>query len=323
MAPDATKPDSHRSASQQTADAVMMVRPAAFGYNAETAQTNSFQKSEGPADAARRAVSEFDGCVQALRSEGIAVCVVEDTADPVKPDAVFPNNWISFHADGTVVLYPMQAVSRRLERRREVIDTVAAELGYRVSRIVDLTHHEAAGRFLEGTGSLVLDHVHRIAYACISPRTAPEVVQQWASELQYAPVLFEARDRAGAALYHTNVMLCLGTDFALVASASLPVGDRRRVRDSLLTGGREVIEIGHEELDGFAGNMLELATWDEALGDCRVLVMSATARRALQPESYARLAAATDTVLCVPVPTIETLGGGSVRCMMAEVFRGT
>jgi hypothetical protein len=311
-----------RAASQQCASAVLMIRPAAFGYNLETAATNRMQKPwAGAGDSAQAlALSEFDHFVQALRTEGIQVCVADDTPSPAKPDAVFPNNWVTFHEDGTLVLYPMQADSRRRERRPEVLETVVQELGFKVSRKVDLTGHEAAGRFLEGTGSLVLDHCNRVAYACVSPRTHPAVVQEWSRELGYEPVLFEAFDRGGVPFYHTNVMMCVGSRMAVLGTCALSADDRARVIEKLEITGHDVIEIQYDEIEQFAGNMLELASWDEALGDYRLLVMSDAARRAVRPEVYARLSASTDSILAAPVPTIEGLGGGSVRCMLAEVF---
>jgi len=301
-----------------------MIRPHAFGYNPETAATNTFQRPQDPrttADAAAQARAEFERLAQALSSEGIDVCALDDTTQPAKPDAVFPNNWLSFHDDGTLVLYPMQSVSRRLERRPEVIDAVVKRLNFKVSHLIDLTHHERQGRFLEGTGSLVLDHAQRVAYACTSPRTDAELVAEWARELKYEAVIFQATNRAGAPLYHTNVLMCIGERAVVIGSGAIAPGDRERVLTRLRASDREIIEIGHDEIERFAGNMLELGTWDEALGDSRVLVMSDTARRALNPELFAQLSGCTDTVLAVPVPTIEKLGGGSVRCMLAEVFR--
>jgi hypothetical protein len=317
-------PGSGSATRQQCADAVLMVRPAAFGYNPETAASNAFQKSApsgAGADEAARARTEFDGLVRALSSEGIEVCVAEDSPEPVKPDAVFPNNWVSFHEDGTLVLYPMEARSRRRERRQEVIDQALKELGFKVTHLLDLMHHEDEGRFLEGTGSLVLDHPDRIAYACASSRTHPEVVEEWAQALHYEPVVFKAADSAGQPLYHTNVLMWIGARTAVVGTEAIAAGDRRRVLERLERSGREIIEIGQKEIAQFAGNMLELGTWDEALGDSRVLVMSESARRALKPETFAQLSGSTDVVLAVPIPTIERLGGGSVRCMLAEVFR--
>jgi hypothetical protein len=312
-----------RASRQQCAGAVLMIRPAAFDYNPETALTNKMQHPAAAAGSQTQALAEFDGLVRALASEGIAVCSVADTAEPPKPDAVFPNNWVSFHEDGTVVLYPMQAETRRRERRREVVDAVVSELGFKVSRLVDLTPHETEGRFLEGTGSLVLDHIERVAYASVSPRTHPAVVDEWAREMGYEPFVFAAFDRAGVPLYHTNVLMCVGARMAVVGTEAVAASDRVRLVDRLRASGREVVEISHAEIAQFAGNMLELATWDEALGDSCVLVMSEAARRGLRAENFARLSACTDAVLAVPVPTIERLGGGSVRCMLAEVFTQT
>jgi hypothetical protein len=300
-----------------------MIRPAAFDYNPETAVTNSMQRRPGASDALAHnelARAEFQHMVAALQSEGVEVCVVDDTADPAKPDAIFPNNWVSFHPDGTVVLYPMHAENRRRERRWEVVESAAAQAGFTVTRVLDLSDHESDGRCLEGTGSLVLDHTNRVAYASVSPRTHPALVEEWSRELGYTPVVFEANDRAGAPVYHTNVLMCVGERLVVVGSEAISPRDRDRVLHKLRESGREIVEIGYAQIEQFAGNMLELASWDEALGDCRVLVMSAAARQALAPEAFARLSACTDAVLAVPVPTIEKLSGGSVRCMLAEIF---
>ena len=315
----------HTRGRQQCADAVLMVRPKAFGYNPETALTNTFQSppQPGSGDACTAARQEFERLAQALASEGVAVCAVEDSALPVKRDAVFPNNWVSFHEDGTLVLYPLQTASRRFERRTEVIEAAVHALGFQVSHLLDLSWFEGEGKYLEGTGSLVLDNVARVAYACLSPRTHPEVLAEWSRALGYEVVTFSATDRRGVPLYHTNVLMCIGARAVVIGSAAIAAADRARVLERLAGNGREIIEIGHEEIGRFAGNMLELGTWDEALGDSRVLVMSDSARHALKPESFARLSGCTDAVLAVPVPTIERLGGGSVRCMLAEIFRTT
>ena len=308
---------------QQCADAVLMVRPHAFGFNAETALTNTFQQAQsaGAGAAQEGALAEFEGLARALRGEGIGVCVAEDSAEPAKPDAVFPNNWVSFHPCGTLVLYPLATASRRPERRQAVVDAAVRRFGFQLTHLLDLSWHEGEGRFLEGTGSLVLDHVNRIAYACASPRTDPQLVREWARELAFEPVIFHAANRTGVPLYHTNVCLWIGSQVAVVAAEAIAAGERAAVLASLRATGREVISIGQDELEHFAGNMLELGTWDEALGDSRVLVMSESARRSLKPEAFAQLSGCVDTVLSVPVPTIERLGGGSVRCMLAEVFR--
>jgi hypothetical protein len=306
----------------QTAQHVLLVRPAAFGFNAETASSNALQRADaGPPEAVQAAaLAEFDGLVRALESEGVGVVVAADTAPPLRPDAVFPNNWVSFHDDGSVVLYPMLAPNRRLERRREFVERAAERTGFIVERWIDLTGAEAENRFLEGTGSLVLDRVNRIAYACRSPRTDPGLVELWCAEFRYEPVIFDATDAAGRPYYHTNVMLGICSAFAVVAAESIAVGDRPRVLDSLAGSGREVIEIDRRAVAAFAGNLLELGSWDEALGDVRVLAMSTSARAALGEPARRRLAACVDSVLAVPVPTIERLGGGSVRCMIAEIF---
>lgn len=299
-----------------------MIGPAAFDYNPETALTNRMQAAPGagaPSAVQAAARAEFDAAVRALRGAGIRACVVEDTPAPPKPDACFPNNWVSFHADGTVVLYPMCAPNRRLERRGDVVAAVAAGTGRAVRRVLDLSGHERAGRFLEGTGSLVLDHRGRVAYACRSPRTDAALVEAWCAELGYEPVIFDATDAAGVPYYHTNVMLAVGERAVVVAAESIAPADRPRVL-ARLASGREIVEIDRREVAAFAGNVLELASWDESLGDCRILVMSETARRALDDVRFARLAGCTDDVLVVRVPTIERLGGGSIRCMLAEVF---
>jgi hypothetical protein len=320
----ATEGESHAPAAPrpQCADTVLMVRPKAFGFNAETALTNRFQRPPEPDenDANLRAGQEFDQLCKALRGEGITVCAVEDSCTPPKPDAVFPNNWLSFHADGTLVLYPMATRSRRAERRQAVIDAAIECAGFRLQHLLDLSGYEAEGKFLEGTGSLVLDHVERVAYACVSPRTHPEVVAEWAQALGYEALTFHAADRAGVPIYHTNVLMCIGARAVVIGSEAIAAPERAGVLRRLRASGREIIEIGQDEIGAFAGNMLELSTWDEALGDSRVLVMSERARRALKPDTWARLSGCTDAVLAVPVPTIETLGGGSVRCMLAELF---
>lgn len=307
---------------RQCADSVLMVRPAAFGYNAETAGTNRFQTApqSTASDDAVSALREFDAMVVALRSEGIDVCVAQDSPQPAKPDAIFPNNWVSFHADGTVVLYPMCAPNRRIERRTEIVNDVVCTLGFTVRRTIDLSAHEKAGRYLEGTGSLVLDHRARVAYACRSERTHADVFREWCDALEYEPVLFDALDVSGAPMYHTNVMLSLGERAAIIGANAIPERERGPVLERLAASGREVVALDQSAIAHFAGNMLELASWDESLGDCRVLVMSAAARDALWPAQLERLRALTDDILVVPVPTIERLGGGSVRCMMGEVF---
>ncbi|HET9473367.1 MAG TPA: arginine deiminase-related protein, partial [Steroidobacteraceae bacterium] len=246
----------------QCAEAVLMVRPRHFGFNAETAATNRFQQSGASEHTAAQARAEFDAFANALAAEGVKVCVAEDADSPRNPDAVFPNNWVSFHADGTVVLYPMQAASRRGERRAEVIDAVVRETGFRVTRTLDLTHHELQGRFLEGTGSLVLDHLERVAYACRSPRTHESVAREWAHELGYELQMFTATDARGTPIYHTNVVMSINTRVAVVASECIDPADRGRIINRV-GAAREVLPITEAEMQAFAGNVLELGTWDE------------------------------------------------------------
>lgn len=306
----------------QIASAVLMVRPRHFGYNPQTAVTNRFQSpgATPTTDISQRAQREFDAFAAALASEGVTVCIADDSDQPRKPDAVFPNNWVSFHRDGTVVLYPMHAENRRAERRQEVIDTVVRASGFHVTRVVDLTPHEKSGRFLEGTGSLVLDHVARVAYACRSPRTHDGVAAEWARELGYDLELFTASDAGGVAIYHTNVLMHVGTRVVVVALDAIHDSDRARVAARLEHSGREIVAIDHAEMGAFAGNMLEVGSWDEYLGDYRILVMSETARHKLATEKYKHLYASVDAVLAVPIDVIERHGGGSVRCMLAEIF---
>ena len=296
-----------------------MIRPAAFQYNPQTADSNRMQQGGAGDEAGGAAVAEFDHCAAALRGAGVRVAVVQDDPEPPKPDAVFPNNWISWHADGTVVLYPMQAQNRRRERRREILEPVADALGYRIRRVVDLTRHEQQGRYLEGTGSLVLDHVGRRAFACCSPRTDAGLVVEWAREFDYTPVLFNAADANGVPWYHTNVMLSIGARAALVATDSIAPADRGRVLEQLAATPREIISLDSAAVSAFAGNALELRA-PGAGPDATVYALSATAYAALPRESQQRLRAATGSLLPLPVPTIERLGGGSVRCMLAEVF---
>ncbi|HEV7432868.1 MAG TPA: arginine deiminase-related protein [Steroidobacteraceae bacterium] len=298
-----------------------MVQPAAFGFNAETAASNAMQRSPSTEAATlnRVAGEESAGLRRALESEGVRVLWAEDTLRPAKPDALFPNNWVSFHADGTLVLYPMLSPSRRLERREDVIAAVCARLGFEEHRRIDLSAEETKGRFLEGTGSLVLDHGARVAYACRSPRTDESLVHEWARMMNFTAVVFDATDAQDKPYYHTNVMMWIGTRCAMVCAAAIAAGDRERVYASLRSKERELIEIDRTAVAAFAGNMLELATWDEALGDASVLVMSDTARAVLAGPQLQQLSGCVDAMLAVPIPTIEHVGGGGVRCMLAEV----
>jgi hypothetical protein len=302
----------------QAAEAVFMVRPASFGWNPQTAPSNRFQPATAPAnpEARRRAVAEFDELDASLTDAGVEVHAFPDVAQPACPDAVFPNNWLSLHADGTVVLYPMLAPSRRRERRLDLIARLEQAGGFRVERLLDLTHHELQGRFLEGTGSVVFDHVERVAYACLSPRTHAGPLADLCDELGYEPVTLHATDRAGVPVYHTNVALAIGGGFAVVCAEAMAASERGALLERLACGGRLVATITHEQMAHFAGNVLELRAGDGA----RVLALSRRAMACFTPEAWERIESRVDRVVAVPVPTIEDLGGGSVRCMLAEVF---
>jgi hypothetical protein len=302
----------------QTTDAALMVRPAAFGWNPETAGSNAFQRPDpGPAGPAQaRALAEFDGLVEALASAGIRPFALDEPGPDACPDAVFPNNWVSLHHDGTVVLYPMMAPSRRRERRVELIARLEEQGGYAVTRLVDLTHHELSGRFLEGTGSVVFDHVACVAYACRSPRTDEPVLRELCEEIGYEPFAFDATDESGVPVYHTNVMLSIGARSAIVCGPAISGPRRGLLLERLEEGGRRVVDIDHAQMATFAGNALEL----RAAGGAAVLVLSESAWQAFGPAGRGLLRDCVDAVVAPPVPTIERLGGGSVRCMIAEVF---
>jgi hypothetical protein len=310
-------------AGTQCAEGVLLVRPARFGYNSQTAETNRFQSSAPQASvAAERARIEFDALAAAIEDAGVGLCALDDSSEPAKPDAVFPNNWVSFHRDGTIVLYPMQAPNRRAERRVEVVEGVEARLGFKRSRLLDLRHHENEGRILEGTGSLVLDHVQRIAYACRSARTDESLVREWAALMSYEPLLLDARGSDGMPVYHTNVLLSIGSRWAVVCTEAIVEVDRERVLQRLHDSGRDIIEISMRAMARFAGNILELSGSEAGAGMHSVLVLSQQARAALQePDSldWDRLSGCVDAVVAAAVPIIESVGGGSVRCMLAEV----
>jgi hypothetical protein len=302
----------------QCADAAFMIRPAAFGWNVETASTNRFQREAriAAADAQRQARAEFDAVVAALRAAGVETHAVDEPQDTARPDAVFPNNWVSLHHDGTVVLYPMLAPSRRLERRPELLAWLEASGGFGVTRLIDLTHHELSGRFLEGTGSVVFDHALRTAYACLSPRTHRAVLGELCGELGYELMTFDATDAEGAAVYHTNVVLSIGRRIALVCAEAVADRERAALLDRLRSGGRSFVELSRRQMAEFAGNALELTAADGA----GVLALSDRALGSLDTKVVETLRNSVQRIVAPAVPIIETLGGGSVRCMIAEVF---
>jgi hypothetical protein len=302
----------------QSATDVLMIRPVQFAGNPQTAASNRFQLSASHLSAGQiqlAAEREFDGLAAALRGAGVNVHVFEDTLTPHTPDSIFPNNWVSFHADGSVVLYPMLAENRRQERRNDLLQELSARAGFRIARVIDLTPHERDSKFLEGTGSLVLDRVHRIAYACVSPRTDLDVLGDFAQQLDYDVVAFEAADASGAAIYHTNVLMCVGTQFAAVCSACIREDERAGVIDALSKTGHTIVDLTMEQLAGFAGNMLELRS---TRGE-RIVAMSRCAFDALSPQQRELIEQQAGPIVAAPIGTIETLGGGSVRCMLAEI----
>ncbi len=305
----------------QSAASVLMVRPARFAFNRQTAPSNAFQHSPqaGPHHAAAldlqdRALREFDALAQSLLRAGVDVIVADDSDAPPKPDALFPNNWVSFHLDGTVVLYPMLAPNRRSERREEVIRRVTGDGRFRISRTVDLSYRENDGKFLEGTGSLVLDRAHRVAYASLSPRTDLDVLGEFAQQLDYELVTFEALDGTGSAVYHTNVLMSIGTSFAVVCGAAIKHAQHREaVHSKLRASGHEIIDISPAQMQSFAGNLLQLAP-----AGASVIALSTTAWRSLDA-AQRRALEIHGRILTADVPVIEWIGGGGVRCMLAEI----
>jgi len=301
----------------QLPTAVVMVRPASFGFNPDTAPSFMFQRETTETsrkEIERRARMEFDLLAGRLRDAGVEVIIAEDKEDLNTPDAVFPNNWVSFHHDGTVVLYPMLAPSRRPERRRDIIEKLEAS-GFRISRVIDLTHHENKEGFLEGTGSVVFDHADHLAYANISARTNEGVLKELCGTLGYIPVTFRAVQQNGDAILHTDMTMSIGDRFVIFCADSIAdVAERKRVLDSLKATGREIILIDLKQLEQFAGNVLQLQTKT----DRTVLAISTSACLALRPEQREAIQRFTQLVES-PLPVFEGIGRGSARCMMADV----
>lgn len=295
-----------------------MVRPANFGFNEETAASNAFQRREGAQETdiiRTKAVQEFDAFVQKLRAAGVDVIVAKDSPRPIKPDAVFPNNWATFHQEGFVVTYPMYAPTRRRERRRQVIDTVL-KAGFTAERRINLEFNEKINRFLEGTGSIIFDHLNRLAYACISPRTDAGLLDELCALLNYRKVVFHAVDGNGQEIYHTNVMMAMGETFVVICLDTVTVpAERNLLKQTFRETGKEVVAITLTQMNAFAGNMLQVRNDQEQT----ILVMSDQAYRSLKPAQIKTLERHTQ-LLHSPINTIETYGGGSARCMMAEVF---
>ena len=309
---------------KQTTNSILMIRPVAFRMNEQTAVNNYYQKvidGLSPETVNTKAQEEFDTFVSKLRIVGVDVTVVDDTLEPSTPDSIFPNNWISFHENGDVALYPMFAENRRLERREEILD-VLEDKGFVVNEIMDYSSAEEDGFFLEGTGSIVLDRENDKAYCALSPRADEELFIEFCEDFEYTPVIFEAFQTVGTErklIYHTNVMMCVADTFAVICADCIDdKKERKMVLDSLRGDGKEIILITEDQMNNFAGNMLELQGADER----RYLIMSASAHRSLTKKQIAQLEEHI-TILSSSLDTIEACGGGSARCMMAEIFLPT
>lgn len=298
----------------QTTSHLLMIKPVQFGYNEQTAINNSFQANNQNHQTQENALTEFNNFVSLLQQHSIDVTVVEDTITPHTPDSIFPNNWISFHDDGTIILYPMFAENRRSERKQSVIEAISNK--FQINYSIDYTPFENEHLFLEGTGSMILDRVHQIVYACISQRTSEKLVNKFCNDLDYHPILFHATDANNQLIYHTNVMMCLADEFAIVCMESIQDNNEK---DALLTSleqtAKELITISLDQMNHFAGNMLQVNNSNNE----KFLIMSSQAFESLTEEQIASIEKY-NTILHSNLLTIETNGGGSARCMMAEIF---
>lgn len=299
----------------QTTDTVLMIRPVRFAYNAQTALTNTFQNNAttNAEETQMQALQEFDGFVKILQENGVDVIQVFDTLEPHKPDSIFPNNWVSFHDDGTAVLYPMLTENRRWERRRSILDLIRE--GFQLTNEIDLAHYEQDNKFLEGTGSMILDRDNKICYACLSPRTDKEILDDFATKLGYKIVSFTSVNAEGIEIYHTNVVMSVAKSYSVICLDTIQNADERTKVVQAITGaGKEIIEISLEQMNQFAGNMLEL---HNKKGE-NLLVMSEQAYKSLNEGQINQIRKYAKPVYA-PLYTIETNGGGSARCMIAEI----
>ena len=306
---------------QQTTNTILMIRPIAFRMNEQTAVNNYYQqelKEMLPAAINRKAQIEFDDFVVKLKGVGVQVLVVNDTETPSTPDSIFPNNWISFHENGDVGLYPMFAKNRRLERREDILEIIE-ENGFLIENIIDYTEAEEEGVYLEGTGSMVLDRQNRIAYCALSPRADEELFVEFCEDFEYTPIVFTSNQTVNnkrEAIYHTNVMMCVAEQFAIICLASIDdKKERKNVLNHLKESGKEVIDITEKQLNALAGNMLQVIGSENV----RFLVMSSSAYTSLRLEQIQKIEKY-NSIIHSSLETIETCGGGSARCMMAEVF---
>ena len=296
---------------------LMMVRPASFQFNVETAISNAFQKSlDGLTvdEIKQKAIEEFDAYVEKLRANKIKVTVIQDTLEPAKPDAIFPNNWISMHENGSVFLFPMCTENRRLEVRSEIIDTLKST--FVIQEIQDLRTSIQENKFLEGTGSIIFDHIYKMAYACLSPRTDKDLFVDYCNTIGYEAIYFTSADAQDNLVYHTNVMLTIGDTFAVICLESIKDNiEQKFIQTKLKETGHEIIDITFSQMNAFAGNMLQVQNTEGKT----FLVMSETAFHSLTAEQVAQVENHT-SILPVSIPTIETIGGGSARCMLAEIY---
>ena len=293
----------------QTTNHILMIRPIDFKFNVQTAANNKFQKKSSTQGVQNSALEEFDGFVKLLRDNGVSVMVIDDSLISETPDSIFPNNWVSFHDNGEVILYPMFSENRRAERRKEILDRIHEQ--FIITRIIDLSSYEKDNLFLEGTGSLVLDRVNRIAYAGLSLRTNKKVLAEFCSKTGYSSVVFNAVDDKGFPIYHTNVMMCVGDQFVVICFDSIPnEAEKEKLRQSFFSTHKEAIEISFEQMNQFAGNMLQV--------NGNLLVMSEQAYLSLNEKQIAALEKYCK-LMYAPLYTIEKNGGGSARCMLAEI----
>ena len=299
----------------QAASHILMIQPVHFGFNPETAVNNSFQSNaEQDNSLQQKALEEFNHFTETLIQNKVDVTIVRDTPTPHTPDSIFPNNWISFHEDDSIVLFPMFAANRRKERKQHVLGAIREK--FRLKKILDLTLYEQQGLFLEGTGSMVLDRINKIAFACISPRTNEKLLHEFCEIKKYKPISFHAVDDSGNDIYHTNVMMCIADKYAVICLDTIPdIQQKKQVAETLEECQKEIIPISYQQLSSFAGNMLQVENTE---GE-KLLVMSSQALASLNEKQVLALSKY-NRIVHSDLTTIETAGGGSARCMMAEVF---